>query len=191
VELQQTGIYPNMDPRLQVAVDRHSRGLTLLATTASEPEEIGVVALVSDTSEWESHGSVKPGATLGATERGSIVTGRVPLDSIEEVRRSGAVVSLKAAQPLHPLLDATVPEIGAEPADLPADMLSSGGAGAITAFVDSGADFAHANLRRADGSTRMLVLWDQNAPSPRPDSPFGYGRSGRPTRTRLSDTTQD
>jgi Subtilase family len=176
VELQRTGIYPNMDPRLQVAVDRHSRGLNLRATTASEPEEIGVVALVRDASAWESNPSIRPGATLGETDRGTIVTGRLPLDSIEEVRRSGAVVSLKAAQPLHPALDATVPEIEAAPGDLPPDMLSSGGAGAVAAFVDSGADFAHANFRRPDGSTRMLVLWDQNSPVPRPDSPFGYGR---------------
>lgn len=176
MELQPTNIYPDMDPRLQVAADRHIRGLSLRATTASEPEEISVVALVSDPGKWESHPSVKPGATLGTTERGSIVTGRLPLDSIEEVRQSGGVVSLKAAQPLHPLLDATVPEIEAAPDDLPPDLLSSGGSGAIAAFVDSGADFAHANFRRAGGSTRMLALWDQNAPVPQPDSPFGYGR---------------
>jgi hypothetical protein len=176
VELQPTNIYPDMDPRLQVAADRYGRGLSLLETTASAPEEISVVALVSDPSQWESNPSVRPGATLGATARGSIVTGRVPLDSIEEVRQSGGVLSLKAAQPLHPLLDATVPEIEAGPNDLPQGMVSSGGAGAIAAFVDSGADFAHANFRRSDGSTRMLALWDQNAPVPQPDSPFGYGR---------------
>ena len=46
MELQPTNIYPDMDPRLQVAADRHGRGLGLRATTASEPEEISVVALV-------------------------------------------------------------------------------------------------------------------------------------------------
>jgi len=33
VELQATDIYPDMDPRLQVAADRYDRGLSLLATT--------------------------------------------------------------------------------------------------------------------------------------------------------------
>ena len=176
MELQGTHIYADMDPRLQVAADRYDRGLKLMETAASEPEEIGVVALVGNPAEWESHPSVKPGAQLGATDRGFIVTGRIPLTEIEDVRQSAAVTSMKAAQPLHPVLDATVPEIEARPADLPAELLSSGGSGAIAAFVDSGADFAHINFRRADGTTRLLALWDQNAPLPRPDSPFGYGR---------------
>lgn len=176
MHLQPTNIYPHMDPRLQVAADRYGRGLTLVATTASEPREIGVVALVRNPAEWESHPKVKPGARLGATERGWIVTGRVPLEDIEEVRQASPVTSLKAAQPLHPVLDATLPEIEGRPADLPPGMLSSGGSGAIAAFVDSGADFAHVNFRRPDGTTRLLALWDQNAPLPRPDSPFGYGR---------------
>ena len=176
MELQATDIYPDMDPRLQVAADRYDRGLSLLATTSSEPEEIGVIGLVRNPGEWRDHPSVRPGSVLGATERGWIVTGRVPLNEIEAVRRSPAVTSLKPAQALHPALDATVPEIEAGTGDLPADMLSSGGAGAIAAFIDGGADFAHANFRNADGSTRIRVLWDQNAPVPRADSPFGYGR---------------
>ena len=176
MELQATDIYPDMDPRLQVAADRYDRGLSLLATTSSEPEEIGVIGLVRNPGEWRDHPSVRPGSVLGATERGWIVTGRVPLNEIEAVRRSPAVASLKPAQALHPVLDATVPEIEAGTGDLPADMLSSGGAGAIAAFIDGGADFAHANFRHADGSTRIRMLWDQNAPVPRADSPFGYGR---------------
>lgn len=175
MELQATDIYPDMDPRLQVAADRYDRGLSLMATTSSEPEEIGVIGLVRNPGEWRDHPSVRPGSVLGATERGWIVTGRVPLDGIEAVRRSTAVTSLKPAQALHPVLDATVPEIEAGPG-LPDDMLSSGGAGAIAAFIDGGADFAHVNFRRPDGTTRLRVLWDQNAPVPRADSPFGYGR---------------
>ena len=110
MELQATDIYPDMDPRLQVAADRYDRGLSLLATTSSEPEEIGVIGLVRNPGEWRDHPSVRPGSVLGATERGWIVTGRVPLNEIEAVRRSPAVASLKPAQALHPVLDATVPE---------------------------------------------------------------------------------
>lgn len=35
------------------------------------------------------------------------------------------------------------------------------GAGVLTAFLDSGIDYAHPDFRRADGGTRILNLWDQ------------------------------
>lgn len=174
MELERTDIYADMDPRLQAAVDRESRGMTLLATTSSDATEIGVVALVSRPSEWEALSSVRPGATLGKTSGGWIVTGRIPVDQIEDVRKEDPVLSMKAAQPLHPLLGSTVPEIGAGP-DLPAGLQTSGGAGAVAGFVDSGADFAHVHFRRADGSTRIAALWDQSGPLGG-NSPFGYGR---------------
>ena len=41
--------------------------------------------------------------------------------------------------------------------------------------MDFGCDFQHGNFRNADGSSRIVAIWDQNA-SARPDSPFGYGR---------------
>ncbi len=35
------------------------------------------------------------------------------------------------------------------------------GAGVLTAFLDSGIDYAHPDFRKADGTTRILNLWDQ------------------------------
>jgi Subtilase family len=174
MQLESTDIYADMDPRLQVAAERESRGMTLLATTSSDANEIGVVALVSEPSAWEALSTVRPGATLGQTGKGWIVTGRIPVDQIENVRKEGPVRSMKAAQPLHPLLGATVPEIGGG-AGLPPGLQSTGGAGAVAGFVDSGADFAHRHFRNSDGSTRISALWDQSAPLGG-NSPFGYGR---------------
>jgi subtilisin family serine protease len=50
------------------------------------------------------------------------------------------------------------------------------GRGIILGVVDWGFDFAHADLRKDDGSTRILALWDQRG-GKRADSPkpFGYG----------------
>ncbi|MEO0685164.1 MAG: S8 family peptidase, partial [Cyanobacteria bacterium J06649_11] len=45
----------------------------------------------------------------------------------------------------------------------------------VVGIIDVGCDFVHQNFRHPDGSTRILALWDQDAP-PEPDSPFGYGK---------------
>lgn len=173
--LDDTDIYPDMDPRLQQALDRRGRGRRTVATASSEADEIGVVALVEDVDGWTARGDVRPGAVVGEVDGAWLVTARVPLTRLERVRRAAGVRSLKPAQPLRPVLNATVPEIEADPPALPAGTLAAGGAGVLVGFVDSGADFAHRNLMRPDGSTRLVALWHQDGPTTA-DSPFGYGK---------------
>lgn len=45
------------------------------------------------------------------------------------------------------------------------------GAGCIVAIIDSGIDYAHPDFRNADGTTRILNLWDQTIPG---TPPVGY-----------------
>lgn len=45
------------------------------------------------------------------------------------------------------------------------------GAGCIVAIIDSGIDYAHPDFRNADGTTRILNLWDQTIPG---IPPVGY-----------------
>lgn len=39
------------------------------------------------------------------------------------------------------------------------------GAGVLVAVIDSGIDYAHPDFRRADGTTRIVSLWDQTIPA--------------------------
>jgi subtilisin family serine protease len=187
---EQTDIYAGMDPRLQRVLDRRQRGMRTLATASSGAEEIGVIALVSDLQAWRERSDVREGATIGQTGRGWLVTARVPIARIETIRQAGIVKSMKAAQPLRPALSATVPEIEAAPPSLPAGLLSSGGEGAVVGIVDSGADFAHRNFLNADGSTRLIALWDQDGATG-PQSPFGFGRRYSPQEIDAALATAD
>lgn len=45
------------------------------------------------------------------------------------------------------------------------------GQGIIVAVIDSGVDYAHPDFRNADGSTRILNIWDQTLPG---NPPAGY-----------------
>ena len=62
VYLDDADIYPDMDPRLQQALDRRGRGWRTVATASSGSDEIGVVALVEDVAGWVARSDVRPGA---------------------------------------------------------------------------------------------------------------------------------
>ena len=51
------------------------------------------------------------------------------------------------------------------------------GRGVVVGICDWGFDFTHANFRNADGTTRLLALWDQRGGGPeRAPQPYNYGR---------------
>ena len=110
---------------------------------------------------------------------GNVVTCRVPVEGLVALRNDVVVDSLKASR------------IVAAPGDVPDDDLdyvegegdtrprrpaaiAERGARAVVCVLDWGCDFAHPNFRRADGSTRLLALWDQRRPAVS-DNRYGYG----------------
>lgn len=114
---------------------------------------------------------------------GPIVTCRLRRDAILETWQQEDVRSVKAARVYGPPdepegMNTTLnlpltPVHGDErrPFGLPLT-----GAGIVIGIVDSGCDFAAPSFRNADGSTRLIALWDQRG-RPSPDAPnyYGYG----------------
>lgn len=169
-------VNPDMDPRLQVAVARAGAGMSRQAFFSAAPGEIPVVAKVSDVQAWEALSEVQPGVTLGRSEEGHmLVTARVPVRRLEAVRAQPFVISLKPSRPVRPVLSATTQETGCRPELLPTGTNPRGGAGVIVGIVDFGCDFAHDNFRRADGSSRVEIIWSQGAAT-QPDPAVKYGR---------------
>jgi subtilisin family serine protease len=177
MNFEKTAITTNLDPRLQQLLERRRRGLIPTATTSTERGEIAVIAKVTDIDAWRSMSEVREGANLGSdpSSGGRLVTARIPLSRLESVRQAPWVVSLKTAQGVKPALAATIAEIEAAQNLLPPNTLGQQGSGVVIGIVDFGCDFAHQNFRNADGSTRLLAIWDQQGPSS-PSSPFGYGK---------------
>jgi subtilisin family serine protease len=180
MKLERAHVLSALDPRLQLIVDRKRRGVIPRATGSTDRGEVAVLARVEDPAAWSALPDVREGAEIGpAREGGIIVTGRVPVDRIESLRQASTVLSLKAATPIRPALDATTRFLGARKQLLPEAAKGAQGKGVVVGIIDFGCDFAHLNFRKANGTTRLLALWDQDG-SPRADSPHGYGRVHAP-----------
>jgi subtilisin family serine protease len=173
-------VYTALDPRLQRLIDlreRSAAGLEVAAAVAVDVE-VPVIARVTSPAAWGNIQDVRAGAVLGQVEQGAIVTGRIPIARVEAVRQDNAVLSLKAAQKLQPVLAASIQETEARADLLPPGAQGRQGQGVVVGLVDFGCDFAHQNFRNEDGTSRVLAIWDQEAAAT-PGSPFGLGRLHR------------
>lgn len=172
-------ISAEMDPRLQRLVLRAKQGIRKLPTSSTGEGEAAVVAKVSDVAAWESLSEVRMGAVIDSTgddDGTTLVTARIPVERLESVRAQPFVKSLKAGQRVIPTLDSTISEIGSRADLLPNNHQCDGGRGTIVGIIDFGCDYLHENFRNADGSSRILALWDQTGPTGAA-SPFGYGKA--------------
>jgi subtilisin family serine protease len=70
------------------------------------------------------------------------------------------------------------------------DITGQTGEGVVVGIVDSGVDLGHADLRRADGSTRIVSLWDQSNDGGTPPGGFTYGTEWDSTAINAGTATQ-
>ncbi|MBD2156726.1 S8 family serine peptidase [Leptolyngbya sp. FACHB-16] len=176
MKFEKTDIYTDLDPRLQQLVEQEERGLTAEPTASTEIGEVAVIAKVSDLEAWDNANGVRTIANIGSTPDGyHLVTARIPIARLEEIRRASYVFSLKPGVPLKPNLEATLEEIRSRKDLLPSSSIGNLGEGVVIGIVDYGCDFVHKNFRHDDGSTRLIAIWDQGGTNSA-TSPFGYGR---------------
>lgn len=156
----------DIDPRLQRVIEKSQREIDVREVDTAVEKEISVIAKVKDVEAWNTIPGVRQtnDIALAPDKSGRIVTAKVTITELENIRQSPGVLSLKAARPIKPLLNKTTEEILAKSDFLPPSIAKDqGGQGVVVGIVDFGCDFAHQNFRNHDKSTRILALWDQNA----------------------------
>lgn len=168
----------NIDPRLQRIIEQSQREVDNRAVETATEREVSVTAKVKDVEAW----SELPGVSqtndisMAPDKSGRIVTAKVSVNELENIRQSPGVLSLKATRPVKPLLNKTIEEIAARNDLLPPGAAKDhGGEGIVVGIIDFGCDFIHQNFRNQDNSTKILALWDQSAGKVN-DSSVGYGR---------------
>jgi subtilisin family serine protease len=94
----------------------------------------------------------------------TVLTGEIPLNRISLLEGIEGLTRVEASRPLWPELDFAVPEARV-------DVVHGGspprrGAGVLVGIIDHGIDYKHQSFRNADGSTRILAIWDQFLTAP-------------------------
>ncbi|MBO9205459.1 MULTISPECIES: S8 family serine peptidase [Niastella] len=145
-----------MDPRLKLVLKGDPEELLLLLVRLQKPEVI-------------------PPHCKVITQFGDIITCRVYRKYLLEVYNSPYTFSVKAARLIPAPLKEGLDEEGPPLPVVPSRSIKApySGKGVFFAAVDWGFDFAHANLRKPDGTTRFLFIWDQNGIYD--GNKYGYG----------------
>lgn len=179
----------DIDAAAHVQMDAHlhrlvgavrSRRARKLTTSSTQGNEVAVIACVRDVAAFREISGVRvSGESIKDSDTTWLLTARIPVDKVEEIRRKKFVKSLKASQRVRPCLERTLAEIGTAPGSTPKALLdgtlAGGGSGVIVGIIDFGMDFAHKNFLADNRQSRVMAIWDQttekNSKSP---SRYGY-----------------
>ena len=118
---------------------------------------------------------------------GSIVTADVSARALGTLADLDTVLMMELSRPTPLRLNASVPATGAPTLRTGTAPAWSGitGKGVIVGIIDDGVDFRHGDFRNADGSSRLLALWDQRASGAAGSPPAGYNYGGECTHAML------
>lgn len=108
-----------------------------------------------------------------ASGASTVVSGEIPLCRLPAVEQMKNVRRVEASRPLNQELERCVPEVNAHIAHCGSPAVR--GAGSIIGVIDTGIDVRHPHFINPDGTSRILMLWEQGAQS-LPDSRVHYGR---------------
>jgi subtilisin family serine protease len=152
-----------LDPRLSFLQQQPEEALPrleatgrfgILSTNTPEPRVEVLLQYLGDSANLSRYDF------LVETQIGRIIVGTVPFSRLRELEALADVVRIEAAQPIQPTLDVSLPEARVTPLHRANPAVR--GAGVIVGVIDSGIDYSHPAFRRADGTSRILAIWDQN-----------------------------
>ena len=110
------------------------------------------------------------------TVAGDVVTGVIAIDDLGRLAEVDGVRRVEASRPLHDELDLSLPASNVGPVHAGPPGLR--GDGVVVGIIDSGIEIDHPSFLRADGTSRILAIWDQsltaNGNESTPSS-FNYG----------------
>ena len=132
--------------------------------------------------------AVKAQGAIVRTVMGDVATVDIPESKLAAVAALPSVVSIEAARPLRARLDVSVPATRADQlrTGTPGAWTGGAGSGVIVGIVDDGVDFRHRDFRRADGTTRIVGLWDQRTSGAAGSPPGGFSYGGECTPAMIN-----
>jgi hypothetical protein len=159
-----------LDPRLRFLL----RALPAPAVTAETGAQIAEVeatptpaidVLVRCRKELSLADLQNVGMQVHAETRGAylVVAGEISLEALPALSDLSAVLDVEYPRLMQADLDLS--RVETKIAGLQKEPTGPRGAGVVVGVVDGGIDYSHPCFRHSDGSSRILFLWDQAAPS--------------------------
>lgn len=150
-----------------------------------EPADFGVLMEFDGTrAELEAAG-IRVG-----TQAGRIFTARLRREEIGKLRGIAGLRKVQLSRHLRPHLNVSAVDATATlehaASGSPPVYAGRAGAGIIVGDVDTGIDFTSPDFDGADGTTRILYIWDQNDATGTAPTGFGYGSEW--TKSQIDDT---
>jgi subtilisin family serine protease len=103
---------------------------------------------------------------------GDIYTAHIPISKLQDVAGLTGVLAIQMGMPLEKELDASAPAVRAP---LARSTFGRTGQGVVIAILDVGIDYNNDDFKNADGTTRILYIWDQINNNGTKPSGYSYG----------------
>jgi subtilisin family serine protease len=188
-----------LDPTLQSFLRRHQSAVWSAAPQElSEddlrlpPERVDLAVMFEgEIADLQAVGFEPRTVKKHPTQGYAIATGTIAVARLGELEQLPHLVTAEASRPMWTDLNSSVSEIRADELHEAATPLK--GAGVVVGVIDSGFDIHHQNFRKADGTTRILALWDQTidpgdaAAQPGERHPDGYAFGVEYDEARIND----
>ncbi len=182
--------YTKLDAALTAVAQKPALAEKVLARAALEKSQFASEPVVKTLLRFEGKGldNIRAKGAVVHSVSGDIATVDIPVSKVGLIAAQPGVIYIEAARQLRAHLEASVPATHA-------DQIRSGtapnwtgatGKGVIVGVVDDGLDFRHLDFRNADGTTRLLGLWDQRASGPAGSPPSGFQYGGECTVEMLN-----
>jgi subtilisin family serine protease len=167
-----------LDPRLRyllATLPPPDIGLAEESVAPAGGAVLSIEVLVRCTAESSLDDLKALGMQIHAETRGAhmVVAGEIRMDALSALSSLPWVREVEFPRPMQADLDLSRVETGVSAVQ--SDPSGPRGAGVVVGIVDSGIDFTHPSFLHPDGSSRILLLWDQAGPMI-PNGPVPYGR---------------
>lgn len=170
-----------LDPGLKFLASVSAADLTDIAFESALGVEAGAgtpprAKVLVEVENAAAANALKAAGFVTRTQAGTVLSGEIPVASIDTLENLPGLIRAEVSRVLAPELDLALPE-----ARVPA--VHSGtpgrrGSGVIIGIIDTGIDYQHPSFRHANGTTRILSIWDQRLrahPGESSPSGFAYG----------------